>query len=275
MSVINYGTRQAPGALTGRLILTAAHCLGGEWAPRTPPRVWNGNRNPIVFVNSRLNDAPSANPNPADDSVMTGQFPPIRPAANYQNAVVFRTTYGSWFHPSYEGYSSAAPTPTRPSLEMQTTLLLLDAQIGVPNQIPSMLLPAANKAKAGLNGGTAAGTTLRLVGMGATRPGGDMQRNLKQGDFPLLDLATCNSSQLFLGWDESDGTVAQTPAQYLYFPWGDGRRINGNPVRANSLICAGGANYPVASCSGDSGGPVFLPDATDNANADEVVGLVR
>lgn len=40
--------------------------------------------------------APAANPNPADDSVMTGQFPPIQPATDYQNAVVFRTSCKSF-----------------------------------------------------------------------------------------------------------------------------------------------------------------------------------
>ncbi|KAL4432554.1 hypothetical protein ABPG77_000491 [Micractinium sp. CCAP 211/92] len=234
--VINYGT----------------HCLGSEWA-----RIANEARNPVVFINPWFNDVPSASPNPADDSVLTGQFPPIAPAANSQNAVVFRTTYGTWYHPSFDGYSTGGAS-ANPPFDYDK-----DKYCKNHNDV-------ANTPKAGTANGVTAGTNLRLVGFGATTPGGDMQRNLKQGDFPLLSLATCNSSALYSGWD---GAVAQTPDSYKWFPW-TSTNVNNVAVRANSMICAGGAGYPVASCTGDSGGPVFIPDPADNPNADQVVGLV-
>ncbi len=50
----------------------------------------------------------------------------------------------------------------------------------LPQVATLAVLPAANTPKAGTTNGVTAGTNLRLVGFGATTPGGDMQRNLKQ-----------------------------------------------------------------------------------------------
>ncbi|KAL4440608.1 hypothetical protein ABPG75_003609 [Micractinium tetrahymenae] len=89
--------------------------------------------NPVVFINPWLTDAM--------DNKQVGQFPPpgINPP-DHKDATVLRTSYGA--------------------------LILLDAQVGAPFQIPRLRLPPVGTKKPCSPGGLPKGPKLKSVGLG-------------------------------------------------------------------------------------------------------------
>ncbi|KAL4432395.1 hypothetical protein ABPG77_001694 [Micractinium sp. CCAP 211/92] len=263
--VVNYGNKTNPGALSGKIIITAAHCLVDD--PKTP---MNAFKNPLVFVNPWSYDI--------YDNTFVGQFPPpgVTTALNdtdtYSDATVFRTTYGSWMHPSYGYLSKGAPTydPVDKNnanyyntVENDIAILLLDSQIGAPFQTPTLRIPTAAllskppKPASGAVGAVPAGTSLRLVGMGNLKEQGSKVKkpdSLMEANLPLQSLDRCETN---------DPVNAKTVSRPLGGPW------PAFPYTNNSRICSGLPYGSYAACGGDSGSAFFIPG--DNAG-DKVMG---
>ncbi|KAL4440596.1 hypothetical protein ABPG75_003597 [Micractinium tetrahymenae] len=245
-AIINYGNETNPGLLSGKLVLTAAHCFEDGKTGISAKEM-----NPLVMVNIINNKGP------LDNNNIVGQFPVGGGTqADYANAGVVRTVYGTYNYVIGNNVTFA-PDKTKPaSLENDIAIMLLDAQVGPPNTTPTLQIPPAGTKKAGGVGGlpglgplpgSTGGTMLRLVGFGKTNGiTNTFPDVLQAGDYPLRNLTVCESE----------------------VPTGNANSLFAN----NSRICAGKAGDGPASCPGDSGGALFTVGA--NWVKDVQVGLV-
>jgi len=184
-AIINYGTKATPGALTGKLLVTAAHCLENGKNGIYDYTQWN----PTVVIN------PNYKITYTDEKSFVGQFP----VASYANTPVLRTVYGAFPHESYQKLATTASPfgPVQPVVDILSehdiAILVLDAPVGPPATTPAVLIPGAKTvAQKGDGAGLTAPQTLRTIGLGWTDlPTKAYPTTVQEGDIPLRKLADC------------------------------------------------------------------------------------
>lgn len=247
-SVINYGaSRTAPGKLSGRILLTAAHCFKdgvlSSLSPDFTNPLVNKILNPEIYINPHWNDVAGGVGN--STNIFAGQIPFGGPYAT-----VHRTTYGTWVHPAYE---MDVVGGNRAPKENDIALILLDAQVGPPGgntikngPMPWIAIPPAGATHSYRppNNFGQPGETLRLVGLGMTSksPAVNTDR-LRSVD---LRLNTLGESITHAG-------VVPNAAR-----WGANSRISAGSVTPNAGNGTRRAPGTTSSaCPGDSGGALF------------------